>query len=318
AAALPPASASPADPPAPGDPALAVSAVPSTDVEVPAGIAPRAVPTGGSPRRSATPADGTAALSPPAAAPGSFGVADPATLGVALPAAVVPGPSLPGAADVAAPRRRASQTALWLGLAVVGGLVLVLLVTGLVLVAYNWGREAERQVEQRERAQPVPPAAAPEVPAAASGQRRLLVNASVPGATIYLGTERLGVGSVDLGHRDLRTNQKPLIVVAARHDPVVVEAEELRSRWESGADELPLGLVPNPAPARPVYVESSRSGIAYAQPGAPPLGRVPGLVVVPARRPALWVDCGGQDVQRVLLRPCRDGELCVLRIGEAG
>lgn len=186
------------------------------------------------------------------------------------------------AAPVAA--KEGSSSLVWIALGVLGlGALAVIALVG-VLVLYSMASSDEGRGDRppppaipADPMQPTPPAT-PALPASPAGAG-LTLECAAPGAALYRGGALVGRLPMYLTAQDLLHG--PLVVVAPRHHPSVLDPEPLRQRMSRGRASTEVALVPSSHPERAVYVQHPRPAQARIADTREPLGTVPGLVLVP-------------------------------------
>lgn len=121
--------------------------------------------------------------------------------------------------------------------------------------------------------EPPPPAPASAAP---SGLR---LESNAPGAALYRGDVLVGVLPCVLAADTVEPG--PLVIIAPRHQPVVLDAAQLRRRLENGRTVMNVPLTPAAHPERAVLVRHPRAAEARVAHTREPLGPVPGVVRVP-------------------------------------
>ncbi len=237
----------------------------------------------------------------PAVAPGPVVSAAP------LPNAVGPAvPSAVGAAPSAA-ASKASSALPWL-LAVIG-FVAFLIVAIAVLLAVLYV-----SVDDDDSAATPPPPGSAVQDSAGAAVTTTRIETSVP-AQVYSGPQHLGATPLDVTVTGLESEL--VVVLAPGHRPAV-----LRPLMLVGQQHFFVSLVPDPDPARAVYVRASSPGVAESRPRGESLGPVPGVVLVPPSRLGYGTEFGTHfdvrfDTGRVtpVTAACDPVRVCVVDAG---
>jgi hypothetical protein len=140
------------------------------------------------------------------------------------------------------------------------------------------------------------------------------IDASVPGARVWLGERELGTVPVSITREEL--GGQPIVVIAPFYEPTILDAHRVAQSIDQGHDREMVELTPVARPDRAVFVHWPRTATARLASSHRALGIVPGVLLVPdpaaGEPPIVEIVEGDRVALRVSSAHCDPVLLCVI------